>query len=356
MEHNTGKNKLTKVIGFVKEENGSWYADLPEYLEKGIGNKNDLLMVDGADTFLDFLSEGGARADILISTEEFGGYDTVLKKESIGMNQSLLQQVGHAVVDYGAYYTIESFKGTAHSHRLWLCPVTEYVFGGYYPDKIFIKVVNIKSSKTRKTIYHLIVDKSGSMSDCVENTINGINEQIQSIKKLKEKYPEEEITIGITTFNDKITNNFFLSKPENINPFTEEDYRPNGYTALLDAIGLTVQKIDTQINQNAFNLPTTVVIVIITDGHENASQYFNLQTIKNTITRLEQTDKWTFSFLGAGIDAVGVAGEMAMNQNNSLNFAKANMKDAVWDKLSCSMDNYIDKKRKNLSFKNFFEK
>ena len=356
MENNASRNNLTKVIGFVKEENQSWYADIPEYLEKGIGNKNDLLMVDGADTFLDFLSGGGTRVDILVSTEEFGGNDTVLKKESIGMNQSLLQRVGHAEVEYGAYYTLDSFKGTAHSHRLWLCPVTEYVFGGYYPDKIYIKVVNVKTSKTRKTIYHLIVDKSGSMSDCIDNTINGINEQLQSIKKLQEKYPEEELTIGITTFNDKIKNNFFLSKPENINPFTTEDYMPDGYTALLDAIGLTVQKIETYIQQNELNIPTTVVCVVITDGHENASQYFNLSTIKSTITRLEKTEKWTFSFLGAGIDAVGVAGEMAMNQNNSLNFTKGDMKEAVWNKLSTSMDSYINKKSKNLSFKNFFEK
>lgn len=42
----------TKTLGFYKE-NGLWYADLPEFLELGLGTKSNLLMVDGSDTFLE---------------------------------------------------------------------------------------------------------------------------------------------------------------------------------------------------------------------------------------------------------------------------------------------------------------
>ena len=355
MENKTENNKVTKVIVFIKEDNNSWYADLPEYLANGLGNKNDLLMVDGADTFLDFLSSGGSRAEILISTVEFDGYDTVLHKESIGMNKSLLHEVGHGVVEYGAYYTVDTYKGAAYNHRLWLCPVTEYVFGGFYPEEVYIKVLDATNKITRKTIYHLIIDKSGSMSDCVENTINGINEQIQSIKKLNEKYPEEEITIGVTTFNDTITNHFYMSNPNYINPFEVQDYIPDGYTALLDAIGLTVVKIEKTLLKDESKIPTTVVIVIITDGEENRSQFYNLQTIKSLITKLEQTEKWTFSFLGADLEVIGVVKDMAINPKNSFSFAKRKMKHSVWDKLNSSMENYVDRKSKNIKDKSFFE-
>ena len=58
--------------------------------------------------------------------------------------------------------------------------------------------------KTRKTIYHLIVDKSGSMSDCIESTINGFNEQVNKIKSSALEFPEEEITMGLTLFNDYV--------------------------------------------------------------------------------------------------------------------------------------------------------
>ena len=355
MENKLENIKLTRVIGFVKEEDGNWYADLPEYLEKGIGNKNDLLMIDGADTFLDFISDGGIRAELLISTEEFGGYDTVIQKESIGKNDSLIQQAGHGVVEYGAYYTVDTYKGAAYTHRLWLCPVTEYVFGGYYPEKVYIKLLDVKSNKTRKTIYHLIIDNSGSMSDCIESTISGVNEQIQNIRNLQKKYPEEEITIGVTTFNDTVTHHFFLSNPENIKPFTTEDYRPDGYTALLDAIGLTVEKIQTVFQDAETRIPTTVVIVILTDGEENRSQLYSLKTIKNKISGLEKTEKWTFSFLGADIDVVKMVGDMSINRKNSFSFAKANMKQSLWGKLSSSMDNYVDRKSKNIKDKSLFE-
>jgi hypothetical protein len=46
-----------------------------------------------------------------------------------------LNKVGHAPVDYGAYYMVEEMPG----HKLWLCPVTEYVFDGVYPEKIFLR-------------------------------------------------------------------------------------------------------------------------------------------------------------------------------------------------------------------------
>ena len=58
--------------------------------------------------------------------------------------------------------------------------------------------------KKRKTIYHLIVDKSGSMSDCIDSTINGFNEQVNRIKLKGLEFEEEEITMGLTTFNNHI--------------------------------------------------------------------------------------------------------------------------------------------------------
>jgi len=118
---------------------------------------------------------------------------------------------------------------------------------------------------------------------------------------------------------------------------------------------LTVQKIESHIKKVPDTIPTTVVVVIITDGHENSSKYFTLENIKQTIARLEKIGKWTFSFLGADIDAVSVAKDLAINQKNSFSFAKATMKNAVWDKLSFSMNNYVDKKQKNISTDNLFE-
>ena len=197
----------------------------------------------------------------------------------------------------------------------------------------------------QKTIYHLIVDKSGSMGDCIEQTINGFNEQVNKIKQLDREFPEQELSIGLTTFNHEVYHHFFQSPPVAVRNLTTSTYRPDGTTALLDAVGLSVQTIEREIQQDENQTNTTVVIVILTDGHENASKSFKLSDIRNTISRLEETGKWTFSFIGATLDAVDVATSMAIKQQNSFAFEKANMKSGVFDKLSSSMENYMHKKR-----------
>ena len=136
-------NKMTVTKKFYRED-GRWYIDLPEFIELGLGNKNNLLMVDGADTLLDILagnkpnkSADGTEVNVTFGNEPFDNYTHTLTKKSIGKNQSLLDQVGHATVEYGAYYNVKELD----NHQVWLCPVTEYVFGGNYPDKIWINTI-----------------------------------------------------------------------------------------------------------------------------------------------------------------------------------------------------------------------
>ena len=129
-------NKIT----FIKEI-GLWYAYLPEFLEQGFGTKNNLLMVDGADSFLDLLSGGGDRVTLDISLEEFNGYQAKMNKVVMGKNQELLDSVGHEPVEYGAYYEVRELDGSSFLLRLWLCPVTEYVFGDY-PKGMWVRMVD----------------------------------------------------------------------------------------------------------------------------------------------------------------------------------------------------------------------
>ena len=133
--------KMTVTKKFYRED-GRWYIDLPEFIELGLGNKNNLLMVDGADTLLDILagnkpnkSADGTEVNVIFGNEPFDGHTHTLNKKVMGKNQSLLDYLGHAPVDYGAYYDVKELDG----HQVWLCPVTEYVFGGGYPETIYLK-------------------------------------------------------------------------------------------------------------------------------------------------------------------------------------------------------------------------
>lgn len=128
----------TQTLAFVKDQ-GIWYADLPEFLEAGLGTRANLMMVDGADTFLDHLAEGNPRITLQIATKPFPGWQSHMHKIRKGLNQALLQIIGHAPVDYGAYYKVTQLNGQPHNHQLWLCPVTEYVFGNY-PAEIYASI------------------------------------------------------------------------------------------------------------------------------------------------------------------------------------------------------------------------
>ena len=139
----TSNPTITKRLSFYKE-NRLWYADLPHFLELGLGTKANLLMVDGSDRFLDLLSNNGTKATVKLSTKPFEDHSMRLKKLNIGINQELLNKIGHAPVDYGAYYNVERYQNKAFQHTLWLCPVTEYVFEGYYPEKIYLQLLNYK--------------------------------------------------------------------------------------------------------------------------------------------------------------------------------------------------------------------
>ena len=215
--------------------------------------------------------------------------------------------------------------------------------------------LNERHMSRQRTIYHLIVDRSGSMSDCIDATINGFNEQINRIRSIAMEFPEQDIRIGYTIFNFSIDMPAVAQDLNTISPLSRSNYVPTGSTALYDAIGKTTLQLEAFTDHHS-DLPVTYVVVVLTDGYENASQMFTLQNIRSMISRLEATGRWTFSFIGATLDAVAVAAQMSFKTQNSFSFEKREMNAAVWHKLSDSMEHYLHKKRKGKDLSNLYDK
>jgi hypothetical protein len=215
--------------------------------------------------------------------------------------------------------------------------------------------LNERHMSSQRTIYHLIVDRSGSMSDCIDATINGFNEQINRIRSIAMEFPEQDIRIGYTIFNFSIDMPVVAQDLNTISPLSRSNYVPTGSTALYDAIGKTTLQLEAFTDHHS-DLPVTFVVVVLTDGYENASQMFTLQNIRSMISRLEATGRWTFSFIGATLDAVAVAAQMSFKTQNSFSFEKREMNAAVWHKLSDSMEHYLHKKRKGKDLSNLYDK
>ncbi|HSF46262.1 MAG TPA: VWA domain-containing protein [Chitinophagaceae bacterium] len=209
--------------------------------------------------------------------------------------------------------------------------------------------------KKQKTIYHLIVDKSGSMADVTHQTITGYNEQVQQIQSVQRDFPEQLITIGLSTFNGNVEHYYFGVPAGNATWLSNQNYVPDGSTSLYDAIGSSVQRLEQQQATDIMDFDTTVVVIILTDGYENSSRTFRLVDIKRMIARLEETGKWTFSFIGATLDAVEVAAQMDIKAQNSFAFSKETMKEEVWDRVNHSVRTYANKRRKGENLDDLYQ-
>ena len=175
-----------------------------------------------------------------------------------------------------------------------------------------------------------ILDRSGSMSGLEDDTIGGFN----SILK---KQREEDGDANVTTilFDDEIE---MLHKRVNIKEIkniTSNDYYVRGCTALLDAIGYSINfMINVAKNKNE-EKAKNVLFIITTDGHENASREYSYEKVKKMITYQKEKYNWKFLFLGANIDAISTAKNFGISKE----FASNYMSDEVGTKLTYEVMN-----------------
>lgn len=158
----------------------------------------------------------------------------------------------------------------------------------------------------------LILDKSGSMYGLEKDTIGGYNSMVE-----KEKALDIDTKVTTVLFNDKSSTLFDRQDITTIPLLTTKDYYVGGMTALLDAVGNTITKLDAQMPKN--DKTHQVIFVIITDGQENASQEYTKPMIKKLIAD-KQEQGWKFIFLGANIDAVSEAQKLGIDSNNAVKY------------------------------------
>ncbi len=193
--------------------------------------------------------------------------------------------------------------------------------------------------KKSNTFYHIILDQSGSMSDCINQTLKGLADQRKEILAIANEFPEQEIKVGLTVFDHVVElkySNLSVTELSRMNSF---QYQPNGQTALLDAIGMSVAA----TQRLMANEGDSAVIIILTDGYENASKEYSHKQIKELIKAKEATGKWSFTYLGATLDAVEIARSMNIKAENSFAFEKKNMDKDAFARSSMALKNSMMK-------------
>ena len=161
-----------------------------------------------------------------------------------------------------------------------------------------------------------ILDRSGSMQGLEGDTIGGFNAMIA-----KQKKEPGKAFVSTILFDDQTEVLHDRVRLDRIRPITAKQYYVRGCTALLDAIGGAIHHIG-NIHKYARpeDVPEHTLIVITTDGMENASRRYSAQRVKEMIQHQKEKYGWEFLFLGANIDAVETAGRLGITPDRAVNY------------------------------------
>lgn len=148
---------------------------------------------------------------------------------------------------------------------------------------------------------HLILDVSPSMKKRWPQTISGLNEYFDSIRK-DQADNDQPYKVTLTTFSQDVKVPYDRVELDSIPTFTEKNLSPHGWgTALYDAVGTTIESINTT---------EPVLVVILTDGEENQSQTWDSDRVAKLMDGRQKLGNYTYAYLGISKEAWGNATKM----------------------------------------------
>ena len=169
-----------------------------------------------------------------------------------------------------------------------------------------------KAEKATSMDLVLILDKSGSMYGLEKDTIGGFNSML-------DKQREADLPVKVTAimFNNAVSTIYDRTPLADVKNITAKEYTPQGTTALLDAVGNTLSKMKALEDIDAKG--NKVLVVITTDGKENASREWTYAKVKALISELQEKN-FEFVFLGANIDAAQTAATIGIRRENAVKY------------------------------------
>ena len=168
-----------------------------------------------------------------------------------------------------------------------------------------------KEVKTKRVFNLIIVDESGSMSIIRKQAFAGMNETLQTVRQMQEKFPEQEQRVTLITFDSDHTKLHYDNTPaSDTKDLDWKAYNPSGGTPLYDAMGSAISKVNAQVTDG-----DNVLVTVITDGEENSSQEWTLKMIRTMIEKLKK-QKWTFTLIGTdNLDVETMAHSFAIEEH-----------------------------------------
>lgn len=181
------------------------------------------------------------------------------------------------------------------------------------------------------TFVSINIDRSGSMLALEQATVDALNAYLD---RLREDENADDISVSIAQWDacltgyaaahplyaseDTLQYDYIVrgSKVKDIARIENGAFKARGSTPLFDAMGRAIRDIDNQAQWG-----DKIVIATITDGYENASKEFNVESIKRLIAEKEATGYWSFVYIGANDNPFAVASQLGISHGNVQKFA-----------------------------------
>lgn len=161
-----------------------------------------------------------------------------------------------------------------------------------------------------------VLDSSGSMSAIRDDTIGGFNTFLED-----QRGAEGTATVTLVDFNSSVDIVYRSMAIEAADKLTKETYSPGGQTALHDAITAGIDDTtDLLAGMDVEERPETVIVVVLTDGKENASETPQ-EVVRERVEEKREKHDWEFLFIGANQNAALTAEGIGIDTQNSLDMA-----------------------------------
>ena len=187
----------------------------------------------------------------------------------------------------------------------------------------------------------VVLDRSGSMSNCVHQTIEALNGYLIGLKKENTEgvvtvslFDSQSIDIGV----DKV-------QIKDLSPLDYSFLTPRASTPLYDAIGAGIYE------HSSYNATREdkKVLVIVTDGYENASREYTGEAIKKLVEEKEEAG-WLIVYLGSDHDIYKQTRMMGIGPERSIRYSKGKSDSAFRSVLRTSGDYYRGTKAIDIEF------
>jgi uncharacterized protein YegL len=175
-----------------------------------------------------------------------------------------------------------------------------------------VKALEEKVLPTGRIHVAVVQDRSGSMGGRENDVINGFNEYLTELLKDENS---EQMRLTLAQFDTEYNTLHEAVSLGDVKELNRDTYTPRGMTALYDAIGMTVETIQKQMKTG-----DRALMIIMTDGLENSSRKYNRDAITKLIKECQDSDQWTFVYLGADLDAFQGGTSIGIHGGNTLTF------------------------------------